>query len=178
MALTESDGVWRAVDTMAVRAQLGTMAAIVESRVYSALAREFGVRVRQREDGRGHEIDGITQAHLDAYSARARAVTQKAAALARQWEGKYGRAPNAREMLFITDEANLASRHGKDDEPIDWDALTARWDATVGGHLAAIAENVCDFGATPDEAPPSAEVQARVIEEALAKVQGSRSTWT
>ena len=93
-------GVWRAVNTMAVRAQLGAMAAIVESRVYSALAREFGVRVRQREDGRGHEIAGITQAQLDAYSARARAVTRTAAALARQWEGKYGRAPNAREMLF------------------------------------------------------------------------------
>lgn len=178
MALTKADGVWRAVDTMAVRAELGAMAAIVESRVYSALAREFGVRVRPREDGRGHEIDGITQAHLDAYSARARAVTQKAAVLARQWERKYGRAPNAREMPFIGDEANLASRQGKDDVPIDWDALTAKWDATIGGQLAAIAENVCDFGATPDEAPPSPQVQARVIEEALAKVQASRSTWT
>ncbi len=133
MALTESDGVWRAVDTMALRQQLGAMAAIVESRVYSALARECGVKLRKREDGRGHEIDGITQQTLDAYSTRARAVTRKAAVLARQWEGKYGRAPNAREMLFITDEANLASRQGKDDEPIDWDALTAKWDATIGG---------------------------------------------
>jgi hypothetical protein len=178
MALTESDGIWRAVDTMALRAQLGAMAAIVESRVYSALAREFGVKLRKREDGRGHEIDGITQQTLDAYSTRARAVTRKAAALAREWERKYGRAPNAREMLFITDEANLASRQGKDDEPIDWDALTAKWDATIGGQLAAIADTVCDFGATPGEAVPSREAQARVIEEALAQVQASRSTWT
>jgi hypothetical protein len=178
MALTESDGVWRAVDTMAVRAQLGAMAAIVESRVYSALAREFGVKVRQREDGRGHEIAGLAQQTLDAYSTRAHTVTRTAAALARQWERKYGRAPNAREMLFITDEANLASRQGKDDEPIDWDALTAKWDATIGGQLAAISERVCDFGATPDETPPSPQVQAQVIEEALAKVQASRSTWT
>jgi hypothetical protein len=178
MALTESDGVWRAVDTMALRAQLGAMAAIVESRVYSALAREFGVTVRQREDGRGHEIDGITQAQLDAYSTRTRAVTRKAAALARQWAQKYGRAPNAREMLFITDEANLASRQGKDDQPVDWDALTAKWDATIGGQLAAIAEKVCDFGATPEQAPPSPQVQAQVIEDALAQVQASRSTWT
>src|SRR5215469_2128318 len=178
MALTEADGVWRAVDTMALRAQLGAMAAIVESRVYSALAREFGVRVRKREDGRGHEIDGITHAQLDAYSVRSRAVTRKAAALARQWTRKYGRVPNAREMLFITDEANLASRQGKGDEPIDWDALTAKWDATIGGQLAAFAEKVCDFGAIPDETPPSPEVQGRVIEEALAKLQSSRSTWT
>jgi len=178
MALTESDGVWRAVDTMALRQQLGAMAGIVESRVYSALAREFGVAVRKRADGRGHEIAGIAQETLDAYSTRARTVTRKAAALARQWAQKYGREPNAREMLFITDEANLASRQGKDDEPIDWDALTAKWDATIGGELAAIAENVCDFGARPDEAAPSREAQAQVIEEALARVQAGRSTWT
>jgi conjugative relaxase-like TrwC/TraI family protein len=177
MAQTESDGVWRAVDTMALRHQLGAMAAIVESRVYSALAREFGVKLRQREDGRGHEIDGITQQTLDAYSTRARTVTRKAASLARQWAHKYGRAPNAREMLFITDEANLATRDGKDDEPIDWDALAAKWDATIGGELAAIAENVCDFGACPDEAPPSQDVQEQVIREALARVQTSKSTW-
>ena len=178
MALTESDGVWRALDTMALRQQLGAMAAIVESRVYSALAREFGITVRKRDDGRGHEIEGMAQQTLDAYSTRAHAVTRKAAALARQWAQKYGREPNAREMLFITDEANLASRQGKDDELIDWDALTAKWDATVGGELAAIAETVCDFGARPDGAAPSREVQAQVIEEALARVQASRSTWT
>jgi hypothetical protein len=178
MALTESDGVWRAVDTMALRQQLGAMAAIVESRVYSALAREFGVKLRKRDDGRGYEIHGITQQTLDAYSTRTQTVTQKAAALARQWECKYGRTPNAREMLFITDEANLAGRQGKDDEPIDWDALTAKWDATIGGQLAAIAENVCDFWAAPDQAPPSPQVQEQAIGEALAKVQASRSTWT
>jgi AAA domain/TrwC relaxase len=178
MALTESDGVWRAVDTMALRQQLGAMAAIVDARVQSALTREFGVSWVARSDGRGHEIAGIAQQTLDAYSTRARAVTRKAAALARQWTRKYGRAPNAREMLFITDEANLASRQGKDDEPIDWDALTAKWDATIGGQLAAIAEEVCDFDATPDETSPSPDVQGQVIEEALAKVQSSRSTWT
>ena len=47
--MTQSDGVWRAVDTMALRNQLGAMGAIVEVRVQSALSREFGVRwVRAR----------------------------------------------------------------------------------------------------------------------------------
>ncbi len=80
-------------------------------------------------------------------------------------------------MLFITDEANKITRRAKDGQ-IDWDALTARWDATLGGQLAAIAEQVCDFDATPDEAPPSPEVQERAIEQALASVQASKSTWT
>src|SRR5262249_28421877 len=35
-----------------------------------------------------------------------------------------------------------------------------------------------DFGAAPDGAPPSPEVQEQVIREALARVQASRSTWT
>src|SRR5262249_37447382 len=99
-------------------------------------------------------------------------------ARAREWEGKEGRGAKAWETLFITEEANLASREGKAAEPIDWDALTARWDATIGGQLAAIAERVCDFGAAPDGAPPSPEVQEQVIREALARVQASRSTWT
>ena len=107
MALSE-DGVWRAVDTMALRQQLGAMAAIVESRVYCALAREFGVRLRRREDGRGHEINGIAQQTLDAYSTRAHTVTRMAAALARQWAHKYrSRAPPGRRA------ASPARAHGR-----------------------------------------------------------------
>jgi len=53
MCVTLADGVWRAVDTMALRAQLGAMGAIVEVRVKSALAREFGVTWVPREDGMG-----------------------------------------------------------------------------------------------------------------------------
>jgi TrwC relaxase len=179
MAPTEGDGVWRAVDTMALRQQLGAMAAIVDARVQSALAREFGVTWTPRADGRGHEIKGITQETLDAYSARTRQVTQKAVALARQWAGKYGREPNAREMLFITGEANLASRHGKDDQIVDWDALTARWDATAGGQLAAIAGTACHFDTEPlVNEVPSPQVQKQAIAAALARVQAMRSSWT
>lgn len=71
MALTESDGVHRAVDTMALRAQLGAFGAIQEVRVKSALSREFGVKWVPRADGMGHEIEGIAQETLDEYSTRA-----------------------------------------------------------------------------------------------------------
>ena len=67
MCVTRSDGVWRAVDTMALRAQLGAMGAIVGVRVQSALSREFGVKWVAREDGMGHEIEGIAQETLDAF---------------------------------------------------------------------------------------------------------------
>ena len=67
MGVTQSDGVWRAVDTMALRNQLGAMGAIVEVRVQSALAREFGVKWVARADGMGHEIAGIAQETLDTF---------------------------------------------------------------------------------------------------------------
>ncbi|HKB46457.1 MAG TPA: relaxase domain-containing protein, partial [Ktedonobacterales bacterium] len=178
MALTESDGVWRAVDTMALRQQLGAMAAIVDAHVQSALSREFGVSWVARADGRGHEIDGITQETLDAYSARTQRVTQQAAQMARTWAQKHGRAANAREMLFISDEANRVTRKAKEDTEIDWDKLAAKWDRTIGGQLASIAEQVCDFGPRPGGAAPPREAQEQAIRQALATVQAQHSTWT
>jgi hypothetical protein len=44
MARTDHDGIWRAVDTMALRVQVGVFGAIQEVRVKAALSREFGVR--------------------------------------------------------------------------------------------------------------------------------------
>jgi conjugative relaxase-like TrwC/TraI family protein len=160
MALTESDGKWRALDTMSLRHHLGGMEAIVDARVQSALSREFGVAWVARPDGRCNEIAGITQEVMDAYSTRTQAVTAEGARLARKWEQKYGREPNTREMRFILDEANLSSRKPKGDGEIDWDKLAAKWDATIGGKLAAIAEAACNFGGQargqrPQEMPRS-----------------------
>jgi TrwC relaxase len=161
-----------------VRHHLGGMEAIVDARVQSALSREFGVAWVPRPDGRCNEIAGITQDVMDAYSMRTQAVTAEGARLARNWEEKYGREPNTREMRFILDEANLSSRKSKDAGEIDWDKLAAKWDATIGGKLAAIAEAVCDFDEhAPGTAPPE-DVQAQVITEAVAGVQARHSTWT
>jgi hypothetical protein len=180
MGVTQSDGVWRAVDTMALRNQLGAMGAVVEVRVKAALAREFGVKWVPRADGMGHEIDGIAQETLDAFSTRAHVVTRAQLRLARQWAQRHGRAPNAREMTYLGLAANKITRGAKD-EQIDWDALTAGWDATLGGQLAAIAEQACDFDSQPEEAVaglPSQEVRERAIEQALTSVQAAKSTWT
>jgi hypothetical protein len=178
MALTESDAKWRALDTMSLRHHLGGMEAIVDARVQSALSREFGVAWVARPDGRCNEIAGITQEVMDAYSTRTQAVTAEGARLARKWEQKYGREPNTREMRFILDEANLSSRKPKGDGEIDWDKLAAKWDATIGGKLAAIAEAVCTFGErAPGSAPPG-DAQEQAIKEALAAVQAKHSSWT
>jgi hypothetical protein len=178
MALTESDGKWRALDTMSLRHHLGGMEAIVDARVQSALSREFGIAWVRRPDGRCNEIAGITQEVMDAYSTRTQAVTAEGARLARKWKVKYGREPNTREMRFILDEANLSSRKPKGDGGIDWDKLAAKWDATIGGKLAAIAAAVCNFGGQASGSAPPRDAQAQVTKEALAAVQARHSTWT
>jgi hypothetical protein len=186
---TLSDGKWRALDTMSVRGVLGALQAIVATVVECELTREFGVAWVPRADGRGNEIEGVTQAQMDAYSTRTVQVRAKERELARAWERRHGRAPTSRELLYIANDATLQSRRGKDAGPVDWDALAARWDATLGGELAGIAPTVSNAhgpGAQPDEhndgraqaGPPSREAQARTLSKALTLVSAKHPAWT
>jgi AAA domain/TrwC relaxase len=177
MGITESDGKWRALDTMRIRGQLGAMAAVVAAYVEPALTAEFGVRWVARADGMGNEIAGVTQEWKDAFSTRTRQVDAKERQLALEWELRFGREPTTREMLFIRHTARDYSRKAKDDAQIDWDAEAAKWDATVGGRLAEVAE--ATLGRWQPGAPvPGPQAQEQAIRAALARVQREHSTWT
>ena len=194
---TVSDGKWRALDTVCLRNVLGAVQAIVATHVECGLTREFGVQWVARPDGRGNEISGITRAQMDACSSRTVAITGAMPAAVESWTAKYGRAPNQRELLHISQEVTLATRHGKDPRGIDWDALAAAWDARLGGELASIAPHVSPVlrgGAEPPRvghagvaadaeagaacARPPREALTHVVQRALARVQAARSTWT
>ena len=82
---TFRDGKWRALDTMSVRAVLGALQAVAATTVECELSREFGVAWIPRADGRGNEIQGISQAQMDAYSTRTVQVREKERELARAW---------------------------------------------------------------------------------------------
>ena len=62
------------------------------------------------------------------------------------WAAKHGREPSKRELLYIRQEVTMASREGKEDGEIDWDALLekweAKWDARDGTSLAQVAREV------------------------------------
>ena len=186
---TFSDGKWRALDTMSVRAVLGALQALAATTVECELSREFSVDWVPRADGRGNEIRGVTQAQLDAYSTRTVQVREKERELAQAWERKHGRAPTSRELMYIANAATLQSRTGKDAGAIDWDALAARWDATLGGELAGIAPAVSNArgpGAQGGEhhagraptGPPAPEAQARALAKALTLVSAQHPAWT
>jgi TrwC relaxase/AAA domain len=186
---TVSDGKWRALDTVSVRGVLGALQAIAATAVECELTREFGVAWIPRADRRGNEIRGVTQAQMDAYSTRTVQVHEKERELARAWENKHGRAPTSRELLYIANDATLRSRSGKDASPVDWDVLARRWDATVGGELAAIVPAVSNArypGKQADEhhggrapaGPPTREDQARALAKALVLVSDQHPAWT
>ena len=186
---TFSDGKWRAHDTVSLRAVLGAVQGVAATAVECGLTAEFGVAWVPRPDGRGNEIKGVTQAQKDANSTRTVAVHEKERELARSWERRIGRAPNARELSFIANKATLQSRKGKPAGEIDWDALAQRWDATIGGELVAIAPTVSNTrgpGAHAPEArggrelggPPSREAQQRALAKALVLVSDKHPAWT
>jgi TrwC relaxase len=142
-----------------------------------------------RTDGRGNEIAGVTQAQMDAYSTRTVQVHEKERELAQAWERRHGRAPTSRELLHIANDATLQSRKGKDAAQVNWDALAAQWDASLGGQLAGIASTVSNArgpGATApavvDDSkaagPLSREAQAVAVQKALALVSEKQSAWT
>ena len=186
---TFRDGKWRALDTMSVRGVLGALQAIAATAVECELTAEFGVAWIPRADGRGNEIGGVTQAQMDAYSTRTVQVHEKERELARAWEAKHGRAPTSRELLHIANGATLQSRRGKEAGPVDWDALAARWDITLGGELAGVAPAVSNTrgpGSQVDEhhggrapaGPPTREAQARALAKALVLVSAKHPAWT
>jgi hypothetical protein len=189
---TASDGKWRAHDTASLRAVLGALQAVAATVVECELTREFGVEWVPRADGRGNEIHGVTQAQMDAYSTRTVRVHETERELAREWQRRHGRAPNSRELYYLTEKATLLSRKGKDAGQIDWDALVQRWDATIGGELADIAPTVSNARG-PDArteahdratdgpgpgGPPSRKEQYRALAKALVLVSEKNPAWT
>ena len=192
---TVSDGKWRALDTACLRGIIGALQAVAATAVECELTSEFGVQWVPRPDGRGNEIQGVTQAQMGAYSTRTVQVHAKERELARAWQRRHGRAPNSRELYYIAKDATLQSRKGKPEGEIDWDALARRWDATIGGELAGIAPAISNARGTnepptaadrgdqePDGPEPagrlSNEARVRVVQKALTLVSEKKPTWT
>jgi hypothetical protein len=204
----ESDGQWRALDSMSLYRHRPAASAIATLAMENALSRRFGVRWVPRRDGHGREIASVSQALMDMFSSRRASIGPLTARLAQAYQAQYGRAPDARALASLRQWANHATRRGKQEEPLDLPALVRGWSAQASaseaGALepvapAAMGEPVTGAPAAPGSAPASEpqsaapqaftalgdgsgpmteEEERRLIQEAMAAVQASQATWT
>jgi conjugative relaxase-like TrwC/TraI family protein len=192
----ESDGVWRALDSLSLYRHRPGASAIATLVMENALTRRFGVRWVPRRDGHGREIADVSQALMDMFSSRRQSIGPLTARLAREYEAQVGRVPDARALTSLRQWANHATRRGKDEEPLDLTALVRRWaaqaSASDAGALEPLAPAVMrpvtpaprdapEHDSGPSDTPGVALTEfgaQRVMQEAVAAVQAAQPTWT
>ena len=158
----ESDGAWRALDSMSLYRHRQAASAIAALVMENALTARFGVAWVPRLDGHGREVAGVSQALMDMFSSRRASIGPLTARLAREYEAQFGRAPDARALASLRQWANLATRRGKDAEPLDLGALVRRWSAQAVQ---------ADCGALEPVAPAVLRAGAQARERARAAVE-------
>src|ERR1022692_4064665 len=158
----ETDGAWRALDSMSLYRHRPAASAIAALTAENALTARYGVGWAQRRDGHGREIAGVSQALMDMFSSRRQSINPITARLAEAYQAQYGRAPDARALAGLRQWANHATRRGKDAGPLDLGALVARWSAQAitveTGAPEPLAAQL--IGAIP-AAPPAPDTPAR-----------------
>jgi conjugative relaxase-like TrwC/TraI family protein len=189
----ESDGQWRALDSMSLYRHRPAASAIAALAAENALTRKFGVQWIPRADGHGREIAGVDQALMDMFSSRRRSIGPLTARLAQAFEAQFGRAPDARALASLRQWANHSTRRGKDAGPLDLVALVRQWSAHARASEAGALEPVASaiLGTSAPAAPVHQDRQAQahaapltepqtqlLIREAVAALQTAQPTWT
>ena len=189
MSLTDADGKWRTVDTAGLRAQLGAVRATFSQHLRSDMECRFGVEWVPRPKGDGFELKGISRAQIEKYSTRTQKIDAETARAVDAWKARHdGQEPSRRELLYIQQEATMATRKGKEDGEIDWDELLekaeASWESLDGTRLRDVAGKVSNLrgpgalrATAQPGAGPSADAQMRVMQTALARVGEHHSTF-
>ena len=161
----ETDGAWRALDSMSLYRHRPAASAIATVVMENALTRRFGVRWVPRKDGHGREIAGVSQALMEEFSSRRQSIGPVTARLAKEYEAQFGRAPDARALTSLRQWANHATRRGKDEEPLDLAALVRRWaeqaSASDAGALEPLAPAVMRPGVPAPRAAPESSARPR-----------------
>ena len=186
-ARTQTDGKWRAPDSLGYNEHIGAVAAIVAQHLEEALTRRFGAQWVARDDGHGFEIKGISGQMMRLFSSRRESITADLRARAAQFEQRYGRAPSQRELAQLAQASNFTTRKAKDGA-LDFTQLHEGWAdklaRTLGVPLASVAPSVWHDAAghaaarTRGPEPPDRLELARAAQKAVALAQREKSTWT
>ncbi|MFG1820712.1 MobF family relaxase [Kribbella sp. NPDC049174] len=174
-----SDGKWRTVDGEALHRYQPAAGAVGERVMEHHLSKALGVRFEMRPDGKSREVVGIDQAVMDLFSSRRKAITKKTAVLVREFETQFGREPNNLELARLQQTATLATRKAKSHDGETVAERLQRWDqqlrAEVRGGLGKVAQTVLETTGQPPQAHTFNE--AKVLDMALAEVQGKQAEW-
>ena len=112
-ARTQTDGKWRAPDSLGYNEHIGAVAAITAQHLEEALTRRFGVQWVARDDGHGFEIKGISGEMMRLFSSRRESITADLRARAARFEQRYGRAPSQRELAQLAQASNFSHAQGE-----------------------------------------------------------------
>jgi hypothetical protein len=183
---TQTDGKWRAPDSLGYNEHIGAVAAIVAQHLEEALTRRFGVEWVARDDGHGFEIKGISGQMMRLFSSRRESITADVRGRAARFEQRYGRAPSQRELAQLAQASNFATRKTKDGA-LDFAQLHEGWAdklaRTLGVPLASVAPSVWHTTAQPPGRNARTlgltELEmSRAAQKAVALAQQEKSTWT
>lgn len=112
-----SDGAWLSLDGAALYRAMVTVSehynAHLEAELVERLGAQFAAYQPQLDRRPIRELVGVPTQLLDAWSSRRAQIEAETARLARDFSELRGRAPTAREMIQLAQQANLATRQDK-----------------------------------------------------------------
>ncbi|HEY3879755.1 MAG TPA: MobF family relaxase, partial [Trebonia sp.] len=185
IARTQTDGKWRAPDSLGYNEHLGAVAALVAQHLEEALTRRFGLQWVARDDGHGFEIKGISGQMMRLFSSRRESISADLRVRAARFEQRYGRAPSQRELAQLAQASNFTTRQAKDGA-LGFAQLHAGWAdklvRTLGIPLASVAPSVWHTTRQPVGPDARSVVQGELevshaAQKAVALAQQEKSTW-
>jgi conjugative relaxase-like TrwC/TraI family protein len=157
---------------------------IAQERLKAELEAALAVHMTLNAEGTGYEIDGIRKEIRDAFSSRRTRITAELEQVTAAFTGKYGRAPNRRELHSMAQLATMSTRAAKPQfEPgaaeklRAWEGKARRAESQLTQDVRAGSARARAAFAPSVPADPGA-VRARCMQAAVAEVQSRHNTWT
>lgn len=174
-----ADGVWRGLDTRAIYTWRAAAAAVGMRVTEAQLARDLGVRVETRPDGKARELVGVGRELRELFSSRDRAITRKAGELITAFTRRFSRDPSALERSRLCKQATLATRRAKEHGGETQDQRLDRWEAECRADrdhgLTQVARDVVERA--QQSGPAASWAEEDVLQRAMASLEATRGTW-
>lgn len=175
-----ADGKWRKLDTRLLWAHRTGAAAHAERVMEAHLARDLGLRLETRPDGKAREVVGVPRAVTDLFSKRRRSVTAEVDRLVAAYQARHQREPSPLERAHIAQQATLATRARKTHHGETEEQRLDRWErearTALAGGLAKVARTALRAGQRARG--PAVWSPGDVVARALERVGRTRATWS